>query len=525
MNYDIAIENGWLVDGISNSVSQGSIGVVNGQIDCIVDKNTKLAASKVIDASHLIVSPGFIDTHAHSDQHLLFDPVMENKLLQGVTTEIGGNCGSSAFPWTTSNLFYSRENEAEFNWSSFDGFLSKVQSRGIALNYGSMIGHNSLHYSVGLTNCGGASREQLDAMRKVVMQAMDEGAFGLSSGMNLLPASLDLSKELIELSKIVARKDGLLSVHLRNESDDVLNALSEVIMVGIQSKVPVEVSHFKVLDRMNWPKQRHAMSLLNKMRNAGVQISLNFFPYSYVCAPLKVILPQWTTSRGSSHFVKVCSNVRLREQLEDQLSDAFPANSAYRAVTIPRSADKEYRQWSGMDLLRIARATRKEPSTVLAELALAGGVDRFVYYECINGSNIEEIAKASYSIVASDSYPIGDPRFFKNSIIHPRTFGTFPEFLHSFVYSKHLLSLPEAIRKITSIPASRFGIKRRGYLAKDAFADITIFDPEALESTSDINRPRGYPKGVRHVIVNGEVVIEEGEYAGKLPGVVLRRNA
>ncbi|MBI4832589.1 MAG: amidohydrolase family protein, partial [Candidatus Lindowbacteria bacterium] len=174
---------------------------------------------------------------------------------------------------------------------------------------------------------------------------------------------------------------------------------------------------------------------------------------------------------------------------------------------------------------QLARAAKNEPHAVLTDLTLKEGFDRFVYYECINGQNIEEIAKTPYSIVASDSYPTGNPRYFKNSIIHPRTFGTFPEFLRTFVYSKHLLGLPEAIRKITSTPASRFGIKGRGYLVKDACADVTIFDPEALESRADIGNPCEYPKGIRHVIVNGEVVVESGEYTGKLPGVVLRKNS
>ncbi|MBI4832590.1 MAG: amidohydrolase family protein, partial [Candidatus Lindowbacteria bacterium] len=356
MSYDIVIQNGWIVDGISNSALNGTIAISGGKISCIGPRSPGLTAAKVIDASHMIVAPGFIDVHAHSDQHLLRDPVMKNKLLQGVTTEIGGNCGSSAFPWTTSNSFYTHEEESRLGWRSFDEFLNAVQTRGLALNYGSMMGHNSLHYSVGLTNCGAATREQLDIMRKGVARAMEEGAFGLSSGLNLLPASLDTTKELAELNKIVARKGGLFSVHLRSESDDILNALSEVIMVGIQSKVPIEVAHFKVLDRMNWPKQEKAISLMNKMRSAGVQIGSNFFPYNYVCAPLKVILPQWTTARGSSHFARICSNTRLREQLVEHLSDIFPADSAYRAVMLPRTLGDECRQWNGTNLYRLARA-------------------------------------------------------------------------------------------------------------------------------------------------------------------------
>ncbi len=525
MTYDTLIENGWIADGISNQLAPGKIGIRDGRIGCVADRNAKMTARRVIDASDMIVAPGFIDVHSHSDQFLLLDPIMKNKLLQGITTEIGGNCGSSAFPWSSSNQFYIAGKDTEFDWRSFDEFLNRIQARGTALNYGSMLGHNCVRRSAGVADQETASRGQLATMKRTVAKAMEEGAFGLSSGMNLFPASIDTSNELVELTRVVARKGGLFSAHLRSESSDILNALSEAILVGIKSKVPLEISHFKVLDRMNWHKQEQALKLIHKMRAAGVNVSADFFPYAYVCAPLKVIFPTWVVSNGGTRLATVGSKGSLRERLEEHMSYSFPKKNAYRAVTVPSRSGKERGKPRTGNLCRIAEAEKTTPFSVLMDIALEEGLERFVYYECISKPNMEEIAKVGDSVVASDSFPTGIPIYFRKSVVHPRTFGAFIEFLRTFVYEKHLFSLPEAVRKLTSLPAKRYGIKQRGYIGAGACADITIFDPEKLDSLADVKSPSEYPKGVEYVLVNGESVIEKGEYTGKLPGMALRKNA
>lgn len=525
MTYDTLIENGWIVDAVSNQIAPGKVGIRDGRIDCVADKNASMTARRVIDASDMIVAPGFIDVHSHSDQYLLLDPIMKNKLLQGITTEIGGNCGSSAFPWSSSNQFYIAGKDNEFDWRSFDEFLNRIEARGIALNYGSMLGHNCVRQAAGVTDKETATRAQLTMMKRAVARAMDEGAFGLSSGMNLFPASVDTTKELAELTKVVARKGGLFSAHLRSESSDILNSLSEAILVGIKSKVPLEISHFKVLDRMNWHKQEQALKLVEKMHAAGVNVSANFFPYAYVCAPLKVLFPSWVVSNGARRLATVGAKGNLRSRLEEHMSYTFPKKNAYRALTLPPRPGEEYGEARAGNLYGIARAEKKAPFSVLMDIAREDGLDRFVYYECISKPNMEEIAKVGDSVVASDSFPTGIPVYFRNSVVHPRTFGTFIEFLRTFVYEKHLLNLPEAVMKFTSIPARRYGIQHRGYIGKGAYADITIFDPEKLDSPACVESPCEYPTGVEYVLVNGEPVIERGEYTEKLPGVALRKNA
>ncbi len=523
MKPDMVIENGWIVDGMSPSLYRGAVGIRGDKIDSVCIGRARLQGKRVIDANGLCVAPGFIDVHSHADHFFLLDPAMKNKVMQGVTTEIGGNCGSSAYPWNESHAFYIPGKEAEFAWKSFDRFLDALEKCGIAINFGSLIGHDSLG---GKAAGGGASspeRADLKKMKRLLAKSLEEGAFGLSTGISARPLeATPFLETLAELSMVAAKRDGVLSVHLRDEGDKILDTLSEAIAVANKSGVSLQISHFKTLDRINWPKQKQALELIGKMRLGGINVHIDCFPYTVGCAPLRVLMPPRLAS-DDRKFKKHARTPTARAEIEDYVRKLFPSPYSYHGVTFPYLKTPRYQPLQGMDLYSAAKLEGRDPISVILDITLAEGLNRFVYYDCISKSNERAAIKQPGAMVSSDAFPTRIPLYFKNSIIHPRTFGAFPQYLSEFVYKNHILPLPAAIEKITSLPAKKFGLRGRGIINKGAYADITIFDPDNLDPGASLANPCKSPSGIEYVIVNGQIVMEHGEFKGVFPGRALRR--
>lgn len=517
MRLDIAIENGWIADGVSGSLHKGTIGIRDGKIECIAVSPDTPRADVVIDAANLCVAPGFIDVGSHADHFLLIDPVMKNKLMQGVTTEIGGNCGSSAYPWNKGHAFYLPEKEGTFSRKSFADFLGALERNGIAINFGSLVGYDSL---VSEASANGRTRENLGEMKRILARSMEEGAFGLSTGVRLERSSIRQIRQVMALCRVAAKRNGVLSVHLRSESGEILEALSEAVFLADRSGVRLQISHFKTLDRPNWPKHEQALELIEKMRLGDIDTTMSCIPYTVGCAPLSVLMPQGLKPES---FGGRAGKESTRAAIMKYLSALFPAPRHYRGIVFPYLGSQRYRAFIGTDLLSAAEHSRRDPREFLIDLALEEGLDRFVYYECISERNKRMTIQHSGSMVASDSFPTAIPDYFKNHIIHPRTFGAFPQFLSDFVYGNHLLTLPAAIRKVTSLPARKFGLRGRGMIKEGAWADITIFDPERLDPGASLAEPCKSPSGIEYVLVNGRVALERGKFTGAFPGMALRR--
>jgi N-acyl-D-amino-acid deacylase len=345
---DLVIKNGWVVDGLSSSLYKGVIGIAGEKIDCIRDGSCRLQGRKMIDARDLCVTPGFIDAHSHVDHFLFLDPVMEHKLVQGVTTEIGGNCGSSAYPWNGSHLFSIPGREQDFSWPSFGAFLEALEERSIAFNFGSLVGHNSLRGNPDTrgTSCESNGQKEL---KQILSKSLEEGALGLSTG-NGIPRGFEgpLS-EIGELAKIVAKKNGVLSMSLRNEANEILEALTEALLVASQSDVSLQISHFKTLDRMHWSKQERALELIEKMRLVGMNINTDSFPYTVGCAPLRVAMPPRLTL-DEKKFREQAARPSVRLEVEEYVSALFPKPYSYRNITFPYLESPRYQHLRGMNL-------------------------------------------------------------------------------------------------------------------------------------------------------------------------------
>jgi len=520
MEFDLVIANGWIVDGMSPSICRGSIGIQGDKVACICADAAHLPGKKVIDAGEHIVAPGFVDVHSHADHFLLLDPAMKNKLMQGVTTEIGGNCGSSAFPWNDAHQFHLPGMEEQFGWSSFAGFLEAVERRGIGVNFGSLIGFESLWR--GFLKNRDSSNGDVKKLEGLLAMSLEEGALGLSVGEGA-PAHRQLKQAVLRaFCDMVAKSGGVLSAHLYSEASGMPDALSDTISLAAESGASLQISHFKALDRFNWPKQETALGLIEKLHASGMDISIDCFPYTECCSPLRVLMPPHLATNGDV-FAKSAKSSSARSEIERYLAMHFPGPETYRSLACPHLENPKYRDLQGLDLLTAAVTAGVEPGALVLDLARAEGLDRFTYYDCICRENMRAAIALDCAMVASDSFPTGDPKYFRNSIIHPRTFGAFPEYLSEFVYKNHVFDLPAAIKKITSLPARKFGLRGRGVLGAGAFADITIFDPENLRPGASTSEPSRPPSGIEYVIVNGQIAMEHGEFMEVYAGKALRR--
>lgn len=541
MEFDLVIENGWIVDGLSPSIYRGTIGISGDKIAYMRPGISHLQGKTVIDAGEYCVAPGFIDAHSHADHFLLIDPTMKNKLMQGVTTEIGGNCGSSAYPWNGSHKFFLPDMELQFGWNSFAGFLDALEEYGIAINFGSLAGIGSICHGVrkseafSLAGANLLAREveetyfsslndlEVGEAKRILEQALEEGAMGLSVGA-AEPGSQSWQEIVAELSESVSKANGVLATHLYSEGSEIVEAVSEAISMAAQSDTSLQISHFKTLDSFNWPAQGAALELIDKMYSNGADIAIDCFPYTFCCLPLRALAPPHL-SGAERHLGRHAATSANRCAIEDHLKKHFPRADFYRGLVCPHLESEQYRELAGIDVLTAAEVLDCTPESLVLDLMAAEGFDRFVYYECIGRDNMRAAIQMDCAMVASDSLPTGIPSHFRESIIHPRTFATFQEFLSEFVYDNHIMSLPDAIKKITSAPAKKFGLKGRGVIGDGAFADITIFDPENIVPNASIADPCSAPAGIEYVIVNGRVALERGEFKEVYAGKTLRRGA
>jgi N-acyl-D-amino-acid deacylase len=524
MSFDLVIENGWIVDGISPSIYRGNIGISGDRIACIRPGFSLLPGKKVIDASEYCVAPGFINAHSHADHFLLLDPSMQYKLMQGITTEIGGNCGSSAYPWNRSHLFYIPDRQKDFVWNSFGGFLQAIEEKGIAINFGSQVGLDSLNGELNGEGSYSGSDSRLEAMKRLLEESLDEGATGLSMQSASATYLQSSQEDIAELCKIVAERDGILSAHLYSEASKIVVAVSDMLALAAYTGAALQISHFKTLDRLNWPRQDVVLKLIWTARSKGIDISMDCFPYTFCCSPLSVFLPPHISAHKTETDNRAL-NPAERKAVVEHLKEHFPKEESYRRVVCPHLESPKYGDLKNLDVLTMAAVLDREPSALILDLLEAEGPSRSVYYNCISTENMRAAIKMNCAMVASDPLPTGLSPYFENAVIHPRTFGAFQEYLSEFVYKHHIFTLPEAIKKITSAPAKRFGLKGRGVLSEGSFADITVFNPENVDSHVTLTDPRMPPSGVKHVVVNGRIVLEDGKFQNVHPGRALRRES
>ena len=486
-------------------------------------------AMRIIRAEGLHLAPGFIDLHSHSDLTLLVDPRAESKVRQGVTTEVIGNCGFSASPLQGQAVEEVKKMAERLNldvtWASTKEYLTQLRRQGTAVNVVPLVGHNTVRGSVlGYGNVQPNPTQQAE-MERLVADSMAQGSRGLSTGLYYPPGQFARTEEVIKLAKIAAQQNGIYASHIRSESDRLLDAAEEAIRIGEEATIRVEISHLKVSGYQNWDRADALISLIESAEDKGVALGCDQYPYPAGSTWLAALLPYWAQEGGYKAIADRLTDQRARAQIKQDWLDnrrEWESRCGIRDwpdVLICRCDARP--KLEGKTLADIAAAEGKDPLDVVFDLITAseGQVD------CVWFTQSEDVARKllRHPLVAvgSDGSALSRTGILGKGKPHPRNYGTFPRVLGRYGREEKLLTLEEAIRKMTSIPAARFGLGDRGIVRESAWADLVIFDADTVIDTATYTDPHRYPVGIPYVIVNGEIVIDQGEHTGALPGRVL----
>ena len=520
---DLLISNGSIIDGTGNPSYNGNLIVEGDRIRVHRGNIGDVEAARVIDATGLVVSPGFIDLHSHGGLTMLREPKNEPKIRQGVTTELIGIDGNSAAPFKTrEDLEAFIELDSGLNdtmpvgrdWRSVDDFLSMFEKT-VSPNIAFILGNSQPRiWSVGW-NDRPATGHELEDMKSVVREAMEEGAFGLSTGLDYPPGAYADTNELVELCKVVAERGGFYHTHTRNSLsvNGHMAPFEEAVEIGRRSGAPVHLTHFRQ-SAQGTGSHLDYIGLVENSREEGLDVTFDCYTYTYSGTRILIHLPNWTMDGGPERVRRVLrsSDDRARAK-EDMLAGPRPLNADESWLTGFRKPHNK--RYEGDSLAEIARIRGQDPFEALFDLLLDEDLGISFVSTWTNAQTLPDFVAHPCGMIASDAILFGE-------FPSPRTYGCFPVVLAEFVRAEKHLRLPEAIRKMTSFPAQRLGLRERGILKDGMKADITIFDPNTVKAPATRQRPRQFAQGIPYVIVNGVLVVEDGEHTGATPGRVLR---
>ena len=525
--FDLLVRGGQVLDGRGAPARRADIGVNGDRIVALGDLGAATAAT-VIDASGRVVSPGFIDVQGQSGTTLLIDGRGESHLRQGITSEIIGEGDSPAF-WTATTASGEQLARAgkTVDWTSYDQYFQRLTSGGTAINLGTLVPATLVRTEViGLDNRA-PTADELTRMTAMVERAMEDGAFGLSSALIYMPGSFASTEELIALARVAGRRRGLYVSHIRGESFNLFNALDEALRIGREAELPVVIFHLKVGARANWGRMGDALKKLSDAAAAGQKVSATMYPYAAGGTRLAAVLPLWAQEGGTeamlARLADPAQRVRMRKEVEGTTEgwENLLMAATFEGVQIA-SVPADYDQTVvGKRLSEIAAARKAEPWDVLFE-AIAGTNGRAgALYHMMSEADVRTGLAAPFVSIGTDSAAIRHDGPLAQGQPHPRAYGTFPRVLGHYVRDEKLLTLEEAVRRMTSLAAEQFQIRDRGVVREGAFADLVVFDPATVADTATYERPHSYPRGIDHVIVNGVPALGPQGLTGKLPGRAL----
>jgi N-acyl-D-amino-acid deacylase len=542
---DTIIKNGLLVDGAGNPWFKADVGISEGRIVGI-GKLINEHAEKILDACGLVVCPGFIDIHTHSDLSLLINPRAESAIRQGVTTEVVGNCGISAAPVKKGSLHLLKEQwepeaeEIKWNWSTMGGYLNVLEKQGVAQNVASLVGNGTVRTAIIGVDNKKPTKKEMKEMKNLVEEAMKDGAFGMSSGLVYLPGCYAETSEIIELCEVVAAHGGIYTSHIRGERETIVKALKEAIEIAEKAGVPVQVSH-------NCPKYgghgkfRGMAKIYEAARSRGVDATLDNDAHTDLNPSLIQALPQWAQVGGSKVIVERLKDAKTRKKIkEEMIEDKFPGPGYCGLVKHQRwnriflFQCKKNNSLIGKNIEEIAKLKGSDPFDAYFDLIIEEKGEVNALFNYIDEDDIRTVLKHPLMMVCSDGSALAPYGIL--SKIHgysPCSYGEYPYILERYVREEGVLTLQEAIRKMTSFPAQKLGLRDRGLLREGMWADIVVFDPQTIRDRATsrfpyrfplANYPHKYPEGIKYVLVNGQVVVQQGRHRGILPGKVLRHH-
>jgi N-acyl-D-amino-acid deacylase len=525
--YDLLFKNARIVDGTGNPAFYGDVGVEKDRISAVGKLSTQ-DAHRTLDLTGLALSPGFIDLHTHSDFTLPLFPRAASMVRQGVTTQLVGNCGFSPFPVVTERLDLLKAYCAfvdaglGWEWRSLAGYAAMLESLPLATNVALQVGHGSVRIAVmGFDNRAPSAAEQA-TMENLVSQAMEEGAFALSSGLIYVPGIFSQTTELAALAGVSGKYGGFYSSHIRGEGDTLLDAVGEALTIGREAGLPVQLSHHKVTGSQNWGRVKASLAMLDEARTAGQDVLADQYPYIAGSTTLAALLPSWVMEGGVESMEARLSDpptlLRIRTEIEQPAHGGREFDPATILISsIPEGPNKQY---EGLMVTEIAHRQGRSP--VDAALGLLqnelGGVQMIVF--SMAEEDVRQVMRHPAVAIASDGWTLSPESGGKP---HPRSYGTYARVLGKYVREEQVLRLEEAVRKMTSLPAQRLRRFDLGLIRPGCVADLVVFDPDQVAERATFDDPHQYCQGVEHVLVNGQLVIEAGADTGAAAGKVLKR--
>jgi N-acyl-D-aspartate/D-glutamate deacylase len=529
--YDLLIRGGRIVDGTGNPWFQGDIAIAGDKI-VAVGHVPEGKAKRVIEAKGLVVAPGFIDMHSHSDDLLLEDGHAQSKIRQGVTTEVLGE-GRSAGPLKgrlPPRRFKARGKEIA--WSTLGEYLDTAEKAGVSVNVASYVGLDNVWEAVMGQSHERPTSRQLDEMKVLLDEAMRDGAFGMSTMLAMPPGSLATTDDLVELCAVVKKHGGLFSSHIRNEGLGVFDAVKEAIAVGERAGVPVDIIHVKIADEKYWGRMTDVIALIEEARSRGVNVQSNVYPYTRGNNNLASIIPPWAHEGGVGKMLERLKNPKDRERLKKDIQQGIEGwYNHYTAVggDWSRMLVSGRGQYEGLTMDRIIAVKSKgktpprDPLDVLFDILIEERGSVPTVYAHHDEKDMNLALSQSWCSIGSDGSAYATDGALRRGNPHPRNFGTFPRVLGVYVRDRGVLKLEDAVRKMTSLNAAKLGIRDRGQLRLGDFADVTVFDPASVIDKSTYTAPFAYNEGIEYVIVNGKVVLDRDKHTGEMPGRALRR--
>lgn len=526
--YDVVIRGGQVIDGTGAAPVVADVAIDGDRI--IQIGPVQGSGRNTIDASGKIVCPGFIDIHSHTDLSLLVDPRAESKIRQGVTTEVAGQDGSSLAPLTDARLRslqdgYGRRYGVDIGWTDFTGLFDTLEQQGIGLNFISLAGQGTIRgYVVGYENVP-ASARQVDAMKDLVDQAMSEGAWGLSSGLEYTPGSFADEDEIAELGRVAAGYSGFYATHMRNEDDFLVEAVSEAISTARKAEIALQIAHFKASGRRNRDKVAVCFDMIEQAIDDGMDITLDRYPYIAYATTLQNLFPTRFRAGGAEAFVSRLQSPDVLPAMKRAAVDKVDMLGDWSAVMITSVGRAENQDYVGRRVSEIVARSGQDPFEFVRELLIAEHGNVGMVGFGMSEEEITSILTHPLVMVASDGGAAAVSGPLSETTPHPRYYGTFPRVLGKYSRDEGLFDLPTAVHKMTGQPAMRLGLTDRGRIDVGLVADLVVFDPDTVIDRADFMNPHQYAQGIESVLVNGAVVIDRGEHTGELPGRVLRKQA
>ena len=529
--YDVLVRGGTLYDGSGEPGAVRDLAIRGDRIVRVGGVPAGSTATSEIDARGLAVAPGFIDVLSQSDESLIADGNAESAVRQGVTLVILGETspGPLSPGMKKSSMRHQGAIKFDIEWDTLGQYLDWLERRGVSVNVAALVGAGTVRENVIPNLPRKATTAELEKMVALVDQAMDEGALGLTAALIYAPGAYLSTEELVAMATAAGAKGGIFAAHVRSEGNGISDSIDEMAHIAMRAGLPVEIYHLKLAGKQNWPRLEALVKKIEQLRALGVRITADMYPYTAAQTGFDAGMPRWAQAGGYPKWAKRLRDPKTRARVKKEMLDAdadwdnFYAHAGPEGIMLAGFKNPELRPLLGRRLADVARERGVDPADLAMDLVVEDGSRIDVVYFLMSEENVSRQIALPWMSFCSDAAAQSPAEPFARSHPHPRAYGSFARLLGTYVRDKKVVTLEEAIRRLTSFPADTYGIAGRGRLAPEAMADVVVFDPITIADHATFEKPHRYATGVRHVLVNGQLVVKDGEHTGATPGRAVRR--